>query len=256
MNTNYTAEMALLLKNLAIQLGTLLENIKNEHSMVSIVSLLTLSFLYGLVHAAGPGHGKTLVASYFTSNDKNYKKALSLSFMIATVHTFSALILTYVLYYLFQNIFSVAIINIADIATKISGALIISIGVYLMYGKYRHYKSTKTLQWSTQKIASCNCASCKTQNSTDVALVLAAGLIPCPGTITVFLFSISLGLYWIGFLSAVVMSLGMSSIIALTALASVKIRNSSKNRYSKLLKYLDFGATFIIIILGLILILN
>jgi hypothetical protein len=53
-----------------------------------------------------------------------------------------------------------------------------------------------------------------------------------------------------------VMSLGMSSIIALTALASVKIRNSSKNRYSKLLKYLDFGATFIIIILGLILILN
>lgn len=256
MNTNYTAEMALLLKNLAIQLGTLLENIKNEHSMLSIVSLLTLSFMYGLVHAAGPGHGKTLVASYFTSTDKNYKKALSLSFMIATVHTFSALILTYVLYYLFQNIFSVAIINIADIATKISGALIISIGVYLMYGKYRHYKSTKTLQWSTQKIASCNCASCKMQNSTDVALVMAAGLIPCPGTITVFLFSISLGLYWIGFLSAVVMSLGMSAIIALTALASVKIRNSSKNRYSNLLKYLDFGATFIIIILGLILILN
>lgn len=256
MNTNYTAEMALLLKNLAIQLGTLLENIKNEHSMVSVVSLLMLSFMYGLVHAAGPGHGKTLVASYFTSNDKNYKKALSLSFMIATVHTFSALILTYVLYYLFQNIFSVAILNIADIATKISGALIISIGVYLMYGKYRHYKSTKTLQWSTQKIASCHCASCQAQNSTDVALVLAAGLIPCPGTITVFLFSISLGLYWIGFLSAVVMSLGMSSIIALTALASVKIRNSSKNRYSNLLKYLDFGATFIIIILGLILILN
>jgi ABC-type nickel/cobalt efflux system permease component RcnA len=103
MNTNYTAEMALLLKNLAIQLGTLLENIKNEHSVLSIISLLTLSFLYGLVHAAGPGHGKTLVASYFTSNDKNYKKALSLSFMIATVHTVSALIILSVSKYFFRR---------------------------------------------------------------------------------------------------------------------------------------------------------
>jgi len=256
MNTLELSHIALWLQNIAIQLGVLLEEIKNEHSLVSICSLLLLSFLYGLVHAAGPGHGKTLVASYFTANDKQYKKALFLSLMIASVHTFSAFIVTYVLYYLFQHIFAVTMINIADIATKISGFLIISIGIYLLYGKIKHYKNARKIQWSSQKIASCQCASCTTQNSTDLTLVLAAGLIPCPGTITVFLFSITLGLYFIGFLSAIAMSLGMGFVIALTALLSVKIRNSSRNNYSNVFKYLDFGATLTIILLGLLLILT
>lgn len=253
MNTSEISHIALFLKKISIALGELLERVQNEHSLSAMVLLLALSFVYGLVHAAGPGHGKTLVASYFTANDQRYTKALSVALMIAVVHTFSAFCVTYLLYYLFQHIFSIAMVTIEDAATKISGLLIMGIGVYLFYGKYKHYAHARQIKWSDKKLAPCTCASCKTQNTTDLALILAAGLIPCPGTITVFLFSISLQLYWTGFFSAIAMSLGMSCIIAITALASVKIRKSSQKSYANVLKYLDFGATLLIIFLGIIL---
>lgn len=84
-------------------------------------------------------------------------------------------------------------------------------------------------------------------------LILSAGIIPCPGTITIFLFSITLGLFFIGFLSAVFMSLGMGFVIALTAVISTKVRKATNSRFSRFLVLLDFGAVAIIIVLGLIL---
>lgn len=32
-----------------------------------------IAFVYGLIHAAGPEHGKALVALYFTTNHSDYK---------------------------------------------------------------------------------------------------------------------------------------------------------------------------------------
>jgi ABC-type nickel/cobalt efflux system permease component RcnA len=85
-------------------------------------------------------------------------------------------------------------------------------------------------------------------------LILSAGIIPCPGTITIFLFSITLGLFYIGLLSALSMSLGMGFVIALTAVISTKVRKATNSRFSRFLVLLDFGAVATIIVLGLILI--
>lgn len=250
-----TQNLATLLNSIAVQLGSLLEEIQTHHSYSAIALLLGFSFLYGLIHAAGPGHGKTLVASYYGGQDRSYKNALFLSLLIAIVHTFSAYIITYVLYFFFQHIISVAMIDVSNTATKLSGFLIFGIGLSLLLSKIKHYKATKTqYAWHTQKTSACTCASCKTDTSSDVFVVLAAGLVPCPGTITIFLFSITLNLNIIGFLCALTMSLGMGFIIAVTALLSTSIRRRSKNNYQSLLKYLDIGSTLIIMLLGLIII--
>lgn len=254
--TNFIiAYLAHLLQTLSIQLGELLTQIKEGHRVTPILILLAISFAYGFVHASGPGHGKTLVASYFIANDKSYKKGLSIALLIAAVHTFSAFSVTLVGYFVFKTLFSVAIINIAMIATKVSGGVILGLGFYFLVHKIKHYKNLRTSKWSTKPIASCSCASCKNHDSSEFALILSAGLVPCPGTITIFLFSITLGLYFIGFLSAVFMSLGMGFVIAITAFISTKARNSSKNKFANIFKILDFGAVCIIIILGAILIL-
>lgn len=256
MNLPFAQTLGDALKAIAIELATLLEEIQTTHSATAIAVLLGFSFLYGLVHAAGPGHGKTLVASYYGAQDKSYKNAIGVAFIIALVHTFSAFIITYVLYFLFQHIIAVAMEDVSMVAAKVSGCLIVGIGVYLFVGKFKHYRHQKsTPKWSTQPTSACSCASCKqTGTSTDIVLVLAAGLVPCPGTITVFLFSISLGLNFIGFLSALTMSLGMGLIIAITALISTSIRSSSKRNYSTLLKVLDIGSTLVIITLGVLIV--
>src|SRR5258708_6368870 len=46
-------------------------------------SLMGLSFLYGVFHAAGPGHGKAVISSYLVANDETWFRGVVLSFASA-----------------------------------------------------------------------------------------------------------------------------------------------------------------------------
>ena len=48
-------------------------------------SLFGLAFLYGIFHAAGPGHGKAVISSYLVANDETWKRGVTLSFASALV---------------------------------------------------------------------------------------------------------------------------------------------------------------------------
>jgi len=47
----------------------------------------TLSFLYGVFHAAGPGHGKVVIGSYMLANERQLKRGISLSFAAALMQS-------------------------------------------------------------------------------------------------------------------------------------------------------------------------
>jgi len=47
------------------------------------VTLAALSFGYGVFHAAGPGHGKAVIASYMIANEQALRRGLILSFLAA-----------------------------------------------------------------------------------------------------------------------------------------------------------------------------
>ena len=251
------------LNKLKENLKELLKDIKQNNSFSSYMWLLVFSFLYGILHAIGPGHGKSLVSSYFINQEKSYLKALSISSLIGVVHTFSAFILTLVVYYSLGFIFNSVIVNIEQIATKISAVIIISIALYLIYKKTK--KSQPQLKFTTAvkpstilspkvthtQSLSCGCSACKT-TSTDLGVILAAGIIPCPGTVTIFLFTMSLGIYFVGFLSALFMSAGMSLIIFITAIISVKVRKSSVQN-TTLLRFFEYGSLLFILSLGIFL---
>ena len=253
------------LNDLKERLKTTLVDIKTTNSFTSFIWLLIFSFVYGVLHAIGPGHGKSLVSSYFINQKKSYLKALSISTMIGVVHTFSAFLLTLFVYFSLGFIFNSALINVEQMATKVSAIIIIAIAVYLLYKKIRKPKQTfsftngsKPSSILSPKVThtqtlSCGCNSCKT-TSTDLGVILAAGIVPCPGTVTIFLFTMNLGIYFVGFLSALVMSIGMSLIIFITAIISVKIRKSSSQN-TVLLKIFEYLSLVIIFALGLFLLL-
>jgi nickel/cobalt exporter len=49
-----------------------------------------LSFLYGVFHAAGPGHGKVVIGSYMLANERQLKRGIALSFAAAMVQSLVA----------------------------------------------------------------------------------------------------------------------------------------------------------------------
>ncbi|WP_321779150.1 DUF1007 family protein [Sulfurimonas sp.] len=247
-----------LLKSSISKIKSLFESIKDEKNPFTYTLLLFFAYIYGAIHALGPGHGKTLVGSYFLSNDRSYSKALFISLAIGIVHTFSAFLLTLVIYYIVDTFLAKFIDESLYYTTKISALVIISIALYLIYNKYKAYKkiqnAAKYSFSANPHVSTCSCSSCKVDNnSTDMALIISAGIIPCPGTVTIFIFSLSLGLYYAGFLSAFVMSLGMSTIIFLSALISVAIRKKTSNYNDNLKKYLEYASLGIILLLGLFL---
>ncbi|CAA6804836.1 MAG: Nickel/cobalt efflux system [uncultured Sulfurovum sp.] len=252
-----------LLKSSMEKIKSLFESIKDEKNPMTYLFLLFFAFAYGVIHALGPGHGKTLVASYFLSNDRSYSKAFFISLAIGVVHTFSAFVLTLVIYFLVNTLLAQFLDDTVYYTTKISALIIIAIALYLIYKKYLLYKkieadkkATQLQKFSTSSIhlSTCGCHSCKVdKDSTDIALIISAGIIPCPGTTTLFIFAISTGLYYAGFISALVMSLGMSSVIFISALLSTIVRQKTLHSHEKLKKYLEFVSLLLILILGSVL---
>lgn len=245
-----------LLEETIEKLKSLFKEVEETQNIFTYLLILLFAYIYGVIHAIGPGHGKTLVASYFLSNDRSYSKALFISLAIGIVHTFSAFLLTVVIYFIINTFLAQFMDNTIMITTKVSAFIIIAIALYLLYKKLQAYSnSKKPLTFTTSPhISSCGCGSCKVdKNSTDAALVISAGIIPCPGTVTVFIFSLSMGLYFLGFLSAFVMSIGMSTIIFISALISVSVRKKALKKHSKIQLILEYLSLALIFILGVIL---
>ncbi len=241
------------------KIKSLFVSIKDEKNPMTYLFLLFFAFVYGVIHALGPGHGKTLVASYFLSNDKSYSKAFFISLAIGVVHTFSAFLLTLIIYFFVNTFLAQFLDDTVYYTSKISALIIIAIALYLIYTKYLLYKkiaqenraSTFKFSTSSAHLSTCGCSSCKVdKDSTDIALIISAGIIPCPGTTTLFIFALSTGLYYAGFISALVMSLGMSSVIFISALLSTIVRKKVLKSNDKLKKYLEFISLIFILILG------
>jgi nickel/cobalt exporter len=102
----------------------------------AVWGLFTLSFLYGVFHAAGPGHGKAVISSYVVANEETWWRGVVLSFASA----------------LLQAIVAVAIVGVAAVLLNataatmrstvywievVSYALIIAIGLRLLWVKGR-----------------------------------------------------------------------------------------------------------------------
>ena len=59
----------------------------------AVWSLLGISFAYGIFHAAGPGHGKTVISSYLVANEETARRGIVLSFVSALMQSFIAVLI-------------------------------------------------------------------------------------------------------------------------------------------------------------------
>ena len=53
--------------------------------------LMGISFVYGIFHAAGPGHGKAVISSYLVANEETWRRGITLSFASAVMQSVTAI---------------------------------------------------------------------------------------------------------------------------------------------------------------------
>jgi len=74
-------------------------NLKDTTSIASATGALVLaSFIYGIFHAVGPGHGKAVISSYMLADKQTLRRGVFLAFLSSFVQALSAIALVGGLY--------------------------------------------------------------------------------------------------------------------------------------------------------------
>lgn len=73
------------------QMSSTIRAAKSDGS--AVWTLLFISFAYGIFHAAGPGHGKAVIASYLVANRETARRGIALSFASALMQALVAIMI-------------------------------------------------------------------------------------------------------------------------------------------------------------------
>ena len=100
--------------------------------------LMGISFLYGIFHAAGPGHGKAVISSYLVANDETWRRGIALSFASAILQAFTAVAIVGIAAVLLGATAHV-MGNAVRVIEMVSYGLIVLIGLRLLWVKGRAF---------------------------------------------------------------------------------------------------------------------
>lgn len=222
--------------------------------------LMGLSFLYGIFHAAGPGHGKAVITSYLFASGDSVRRGILISFISAFVQAFSAIAIVGIAAVIFR-----AAASTMTVATQwieiASYALIVLVGVGLLWSKtmggghchhhhhhhdghghdhgddahdhdhnhhhhhHDHHEHDHTHAHDhSHHHAPATSAKKGGSLMALVSAVLAIGLRPCSGAIIILVFAISQGMFAVGIASTLIMAVGTGITVAALAALAVSAR--------------------------------
>lgn len=209
------AKIILWQNKLNAKLTEQVKKLKADWSWGALFPLILVSFLYGIIHAAGPGHGKVVVFSYFISRRSEIKKGLILGNLISLFHAVSGMIIVLTLYFIIKTTYLASFEAISRKVKLVSYSLVIVIGLILLLNSL--FKLKNPLSPNPEKDVPTDSSDRKGL----LPLALAVGMVPCPGVVIIMLFALSFNLLFTGIIMALIMALGMASTISLAGLLSI-----------------------------------
>ena len=199
----------------------------NNHQYSGGLWLLTGAFLYGVIHAVGPGHGKFIVTTYLSTNKESEIAARVVPFLGSLMQGVSAILFVFILAVGF-NLASGDISVSRWYVEKISAVLIGAFGAFIIYQTLKSLKPRKrairSLSPLHQHDEHCGCGHHGVGTDlttgdwkTRLGVILAIGARPCSGAIMILMFSNALGIVTWGIAAVMTMSLGTAlSIMGLS----------------------------------------
>jgi nickel/cobalt exporter len=235
-----------------------------------IIYLLT-SFWLGAVHAATPGHGKTIAASYIVGVRGRPVDAVVLGIFVTLSHT-SGIVLVAIL----ATLGSTWLIpqRVEGYLAVGTGILVIGIGCWMLRTQMRflptsaehhahphhddhgpHYHSHG---WG---LAHSHDIEAMTQVRPNLAILLglgiAGGLLPDPGALAILLAAIASGKLILGLLTVVVFSLGFASVLIVVGVVAARVGQLILTWLSsRWIAWVQIGAALLILGVGLVLTVN
>ena len=195
---------------------------KAENPWPTMVALL-FAFVYGVLHTLGPGHGKTVISTYFLTKESSYIKGIAMSCYFSVAHVIGAIVL----------------VGVADISLKtlmfspdeqifwvkvISYSGILVVGLLMLFNGMKHFFSKNHHHHG--------CAHCAHhEKKGGKFLFISAGLLPCTGSLLILLYAMSQNMLWLGVAMVVFVAIGMAITMICIGFASIFAQNFYSKRW-------------------------
>lgn len=189
------------------KMADLVHEAKETHSVKPLAFLLLISFAYGMLHAAGPGHGKALAVSYILSQRPKLFRGMFFGSFIALFHGLSGIMFVLIIHIILQKSITGTLEDVTRITQIISFSLIVCLGLgILIKSGYRWIKSTEGGNPAYN-------GNHKRHLYGPLLSALLVGMIPCSGVVMVMLFALSMKLVGLGIMLGITISMGMALTI-------------------------------------------
>lgn len=176
------------------RLGNLMTAWEQNAGAGAAWAIIGAAFLYGVLHAFGPGHRKTVVFSLYLAKSAPAWEPAGTGIALAVLHGGASFLLMLAL----KGVQGAVSARADSIAAWLEGgayvvlilaALALAVGAVrsLVTGRHSHGREGATL-----------------------GTILITGIYPCPGAILVLVLAVSLGTLGVGIMAVIAMSLGMS----------------------------------------------
>ncbi len=226
-------------------LAASVRDLKEQGSGAAALVLAGISFLYGVLHAAGPGHGKAIISAYAVASAETIRRSIYLSLMAAFFQALSAIAIVLVLALALKST-GLEIQHFSRRLEQVSFALIAVFGLWLLVAALRRYvfaparaalaghghhhdhahdhghdhgshvghahipePKDLTGPWSWRR---------------SIAIAAAVGIRPCSGAIILLIFALTQGMLWAGIAGTFAMALGTAITVAVLAVLAVGTR--------------------------------
>ena len=206
----------------------------------AIWKFLVICLIYGMLHALGPGHGKSIVVGYFIARRGRWRQGVALGAGITVTHTMSAVLLLLILYAIFKTTVFAAFETGRIGIERASYALIMLTGVLLVVLAIRDVIKSRKSSVSAARgdgaegaVAESADAAGVSQNRAlppiarwreIIGVAAVTGIVPCPAVALIVLFCLLNSMVALSLLGAFVICIGMTITNVAFGIAAVAFR--------------------------------
>jgi ABC-type nickel/cobalt efflux system permease component RcnA/ABC-type uncharacterized transport system substrate-binding protein len=232
-----------------------ISGLRSDASWTAAWTLMFLSFGYGVFHAAGPGHGKTVISGWLLATEQQLRRGILISFASALIQATSAILIVSTLLFLVRAVGSTAR-SVASVLEAASYAMIALLGFYLLWQAigmlWRSKVKVPGKPETGQNIHDHNCGHGHMPSAREldqnwslakaISISFAVGIRPCTGAILALLFANSIGAYWAGVAATFVMAIGTALTVSAIAIVAVLSKSTAMKMVAGNPVWLDWTA--------------
>ncbi|MBP9023421.1 MAG: hypothetical protein KBH06_09500 [Spirochaetes bacterium] len=211
------------------KISEIIYNAKNNGSNIFFIYLIAFSFLYGIFHAAGPGHRKTILFSIFLSRRSTPLEPAAAGFLSSGIHAGTSLGVIAILYVIQKTLISLS--SADNIYAWMEGAtfsLIFLFSIFLLTHKFIQFRK-KTAYIAAER-----------DSKSLYLMIILTSMVPCPGAMMLMLLSLYAEMPEAGITGIIAMSFGMGIIISISAYLAYAGRKAVFLKFKKHEKNIQF----------------